>query len=165
IPADSPVRDFLSNIQRLTLSRLLAADTLRRDANNEFKAVNDPFTLAELFETLYGVIWHEAIKGNGSVPTLRRQLQRHHLQLLVDMLVKNQPVPDDAKMLARYQLRELRNLLAKRLTTAKDTYTRAHYTEAIDLIDKALNAQYLLGMPEIRVPSLAEILGIGQPAP
>ncbi|GBC90394.1 hypothetical protein HRbin14_01129 [bacterium HR14] len=68
-------------------------------------------------------------------------------------------------MLARYQLRELRNLLAKRLTTAKDTYTRAHYTEAIDLIDKALNAQYLLGMPEIRVPSLAEILGIGQPAP
>lgn len=165
IPADSPVRDFLSNIQRLTLSRLLAADTLRRVANNEFKAVNDPFTLAELFETLYGVIWDEAIKGNGSVPTLRRQLQRHHLQLLVDMLVKNQPVPDDAKMLARYQLRELRNLLAKRLTTAKDTYTRAHYTEAIDLIDKALNAQYLLGMPEIRVPSLAEILGIGQPAP
>lgn len=165
IPADSPVRDFLSNIQRLTLTRLFAGDVLRRVANNEFKAINDPFTLAELFETLYNTIWSEAIKGNTTVPTLRRQLQRHHLQLLVDMLVKNQPVPDDAKTLARYQLRQLKALLEKRLPSAKDTYTRAHYTEAIDIINKALNAQYMLGMPEIRVPSLAEILGLGQPVP
>lgn len=164
IPADAPVRDFLSNIQRLTLSRLLAGDTLRRVANNEFKAIRDPLTLAELFDTLYTAIWNEAIRGNPTVPTLRRQLQRHHLQLLVDMLVKNQPVPDDAKMLARYQLRQLRTVLTNQLTQVKDTYTRAHYTEAIDLIDKALNAQYLLGMPEPRIPSLAELLGIGQPA-
>ncbi|MFN7162189.1 MAG: hypothetical protein ACK4NB_03925, partial [Fimbriimonadales bacterium] len=68
---------------------------------------------------------------------------------------------DDAKMLARYHLRQLREQLAKQLPRVQDTYTRAHYSEAVDMIDKALNAQYMLGMPEIRVPSLADLLGIG----
>jgi hypothetical protein len=162
IPPDAPVRDFLSNIQRLTLSRLMASDTLRRVANNEFKAVDErnALTMAELFDTLQGVIWSEA-QSNRPVPALRRQLQRAHLQTLVDMLTKNTGAPDDARMLARYHLRQLREQLAKQLPRVQDTYTRAHYSEAIDTIDKALNAQYMLGMPEIRVPSLADLLGIG----
>jgi hypothetical protein len=162
IPADAPVRDFLSNIQRLTLARLMAPDTLRRVVNNEFKAVDErnALTLAELFDTLQGVIWSEAQSAR-EVPALRRLLQRAHLQTLVDMITKNTGAPDDARMLARYHLRQLREQLAKQLPRVKDTYTRAHYSEAIETIDKALNAQYMLGMPEIRVPSLAEILGIG----
>ncbi|MCS7209152.1 MAG: zinc-dependent metalloprotease, partial [Fimbriimonadales bacterium] len=162
IPPDAPVRDFLSNIQRLTLARLMATDTLRRVANNEFKAVDprNAFTMAELFDTLQGVIWSEA-RSNRAVLTLRRQLQRAHLQTLVDMLTKNTGAPDDAKLLARYHLRQLRELLAQQLPRVQDTYTRAHYSEAIETIDKALNAQYLLGMPEIRLPSLTELLGIG----
>ncbi|MFN4032713.1 MAG: zinc-dependent metalloprotease [Fimbriimonadales bacterium] len=162
IPADAPVRDFLSNIQRLTLARLMANDTLRRVANNEFKAVDErnALTMAELFDTLQGVIWSEA-QSNRPVSALRRQLQRAHLQTLVDMLTKNTGAPDDAKMLARYHLRQLREQLAKQLPRVQDAYTRAHYSEAVDVIDKALNAQYMLGMPEIRVPSLADLLGIG----
>ncbi|MCX7924326.1 MAG: zinc-dependent metalloprotease [Fimbriimonadales bacterium] len=162
IPPDAPVRDFLSNIQRLTLARLMAPDTLRRVANNEFKAVDErnALTMAELFDTLQGVIWSEA-QSNRAVPALRRQLQRAHLQTLVDMITKSTGAPDDARMLARYHLRQLREQLAKQLPRVQDTYTRAHYSEAIETIDKALNAQYMLGMPEIRVPSLAEILGIG----
>jgi len=116
--------------------------------------------MAELFDTLQGVIWSEA-QSNRAVPALRRQLQRAHLQTLVDMLTKNTGAPDDARMLARYHLRQLREQLAKQLPRVRDDYTRAHYSEAIDTIDKALNAQYLLGMPEIRVPSLTELLGIG----
>ncbi len=162
IPPDAPVRDFLSNIQRLTLTRLLAPDTLRRVANNEFKAVDErnALTMAELFDTLQGVIWSEA-QSNRAVPALRRQLQRAHLQTLVDMLTKNTGAPEDARMLARYHLRQLREQLTKQLPRVRDTYTRAHYSEVIDTIDKALDAQYMLGMPEIRVPSLAELLGIG----
>ncbi len=161
IPADSPVRDFLSNIQRLTLTRLMAPDTLRRVVNNEFKSVKSPetFTLVELFETLYDAIWAEAKSGQ-EVSALRRLLQRTHLQLLVDMLVKNQPVPDDAKMLARYQLRQLKAQLERQLPKTQDLYTRAHYTEAIDIINQALDAKYILGMPEVRVPSLADLLGL-----
>lgn len=162
IPPDAPVRDFLSNIQRLTLSRLMANDVLRRVANNEFKVVDErnALTMAELFDTLQGVIWSEA-QSNRPVPALRRQLQRAHLQTLVDMITKSTGAPDDARMLARYHLRQLRDQLAKQLPQVRDTYTRAHYSEAIDMIDKALNAQYMLGMPEIRVPSLADLLGIG----
>lgn len=162
IPPDAPVRDFLSNIQRLTLTRLMAPDTLRRVVNNEFKAVDvrNTLTLAELFDTLQGVIWSEA-QSPREVPALRRLLQRAHLQTLVDMITKNTGAPDDARMLARYHLRQLRDQLSKQLPRVKDTYTRAHYSEAIETIDKALNAQYMLGMPEVRVPSLAEILGIG----
>ncbi|MFN7016241.1 MAG: zinc-dependent metalloprotease [Fimbriimonadales bacterium] len=162
IPPDAPVRDILSNIQRLTLTRLLAPDTLRRVANNEFKAVDErnALTMAELFDTLQGVIWSEA-QSNRAVPALRRQLQRAHLQTLVDILTKNTGVPEDARMLARYYLRQLREQLTKQLPRVRDTYTHAHYSEAIDTIDKALDAQYMLGMPEIRVPSLADLLGIG----
>ncbi|GIV09695.1 MAG: hypothetical protein KatS3mg019_1786 [Fimbriimonadales bacterium] len=162
IPPDAPVRDFLSNIQRLTLARLMAPDTLRRVANNEFKAVDErnALTMAEMFDTLQGVIWSEA-QSSRAVPALRRQLQRAHLQTLVDMITKNTGAPDDARMLARYHLRQLREQLAKQLPRVQDTYTRAHYSEAIETIDKALNAQYMLGMPEIRVPSLADLLGIG----
>ncbi|MDW8107980.1 MAG: zinc-dependent metalloprotease, partial [Armatimonadota bacterium] len=163
IPADTPVRDFLSNIQRLTLQRLLAADTLRRVANNEFKVVDErnTLTMAELFDTLQRVVWAEA-QATRPVPALRRQLQRAHLQALVDMLTKETGVPDDAKMLARYHLRQLREQLAQQLPRVQDTYTRAHYSEAIDLIDKALNAQYMLGAPEIRLPSLLDLLGLGR---
>ncbi|MCS7273509.1 MAG: zinc-dependent metalloprotease [Fimbriimonadales bacterium] len=163
IPADAPVRDFISNIQRLTLQRLLAADTLRRVANNEFKVVDkrNTLTLAELFDTLQRVIWSEASSAR-PVSELRRQLQRAHLQALVDMLTKETGVPDDAEMLARYHLRQLREQLARRLPHVQDTYTRAHYSEAIETIEKALNAQYLLGMPEFRMPSLAELLGLGR---
>ena len=162
IPPDAPVRDFLSNIQRLTLARLMANDTLRRVVNNEFKAVDarNTLTLAELFDTLQGVIWSEA-QSPRPVSALRRLLQRAHLQTLVDMITKDTGAPDDARMLARYHLRQLREQLSKQLPRVQDTYTRAHYSEAIEVIDKALNAQYMLGMPEIRVPSLAELLGIG----
>lgn len=162
VPPDAPVRDFLSSIQRSTLARLMSPDTLRRVANNEFKAVDprNTFTMAELFETLQQAIWAEA-QSPRAVSPLRRQLQRAHLQTLVDMLTKETGAPDDAKMLARYHLRQLREQLSKQLPRVQDTYTRAHYSEAIDVIDKALNAQYILGAPEIRVPSLLELLGIG----
>lgn len=163
IPPDAPVRDFVSNIQRLTLTRLLAPDTLRRVVNNEFKLGNmkNAFTLAEMFRTLQDAIWSEASTGK-PVNTLRRLLQRAHLQQLTDMLVKSSAAPDDAKMLARYHLRRLHAQLKQALPKVQDDYTRAHYSEAIDAIEKALNAQYMLGMPEMRIPSLMELLGLGR---
>ncbi len=163
IPPDAPVRDFISNIQRATLSRLFAPDTLRRIVNNEFKQSNskDTFTLAEMFRTLQDAIWSEASAGK-SVSALRRLLQRAHLQQMTDLLVKSSPAPDDAKMLARYHLRRLHTQLKQALPKVQDDYTRAHYSEAIDTIEKALNAQYMLGMPEVRVPSLLELLGLGR---
>jgi hypothetical protein len=163
IPPDAPVRDFVSNIQRLTLTRLLAPDTLRRVVNNEFKLgdTKNAFTLAEMFRTLQDAVWSEVGTGK-PVSALRRLLQRAHLQQLTDLLVKNSPAPDDAKMLARYHLRRLHAQLKQTLPKVQDDYTRAHYSEAIDTIEKALNAQYMLGMPEFRVPSLAELLGLGR---
>ncbi len=163
IPPDAPVRDFVSNIQRLTLTRLLAPDTLRRIVNNEFKQGDskDTFTLAEMFRTLQDAIWSEAPSGK-PVNALRRLLQRAYLQQMTDMLVKSSAAPDDAKMLARYHLRRLHAQLKQALPKVQDDYTRAHYSEAIDTIEKALNAQYMLGMPEMRVPSLMELLGLGR---
>ncbi|MCS7065034.1 MAG: zinc-dependent metalloprotease, partial [Fimbriimonadales bacterium] len=100
IPPDAPVRDFLSNIQRLTLARLLAPDTLRRVVNNEFKQGNskNAFTLAEMFRTLQDAIWSEASTGK-PVNALRRLLQRAYVQQMTDLLVKSSNAPDDAKTL------------------------------------------------------------------
>jgi hypothetical protein len=163
IPPDTPARDFISNIQRLTLARLFAPDTLRRIVNNEFKVsdTKNAFTLAELFRSLQDAIWSEAGTGK-PVNALRRLLQRAHLQQMTDLLVKSSAAPDDAKMLARYHLRRLHAQLKQALPKVQDDYTRAHYSEAIDTIEKALNAQYMLGMPEFRMPNLLELLGLGR---
>lgn len=165
---DFPIRDTFSNIQRSALRRLFSTAVLRRIANNEFKVgeSNNPFTLAELYQSVGRTVWSE-VGGGRSVPALRRALQRSHLDLMIEMVI-NPPAntPDDARMLAWDQLRQLRT----RISTARrsggyDTYTRLHLDEALMRINRALDARQMIGAPAPPQPNLLQLLlgGSAQP--
>jgi hypothetical protein len=159
---DAPIRDQISNMQSIILWRLFSPTVLSRVVNNEFKSAKpqEALTLAELFRTVSDAVWEEVRTGE-NVDSLRRQLQRNHLKAMVDMLVKpSTAIPDDAKMLARYHLRQLKAGIQKVLPNARDEYTRAHYSEVLDVVNKALDAKYMLGGQQPAAPSLRDLLGL-----
>ncbi len=144
---DFSIRDTLSNIQTGALKRLFRADVMKRVLNNEFK-VGDPkqaFTLAEMFDTVGTTVWSE-LGARRSVSALRRQLQRAHADLLIQMVLGQTSVPDDARMLAWDQLRQLKHRIAgARGSRQLDTYTRIHLDESAMRIDRALSARQTVG--------------------
>ncbi|GIV14955.1 MAG: hypothetical protein KatS3mg022_0390 [Armatimonadota bacterium] len=152
---DAPVRDTLSGIQVHTLRRLFSEQTLSQIANNEFKArkPDETLSMTALFEQVSNAINAEIINGT-SVPALRRLLQRTYLRTLADMLVNpDSEAPDDAKMLARYHLRRLKNQIQAVRNRPLDTATRIHLDEMLSEIDRVLRAQYTIGSASEPAPT------------
>lgn len=160
-PQDFPVRDQIAGIQRSALKRLLAPPTLTRIANNEFKLGGDAaraLTMPYLLQSVGSSVWAEleakpraadAKRTGPTIPALRRQLQRTHLELLIDLFVKPAPgTPEDAKMLAWDQLRQLKTrIIAQRSANMGDDYTRVHLDESLTRINRTLDAKVLIGAP------------------
>lgn len=168
---DFPVRDQIAGIQRSALRRLFLPSVLTRVANNEFKLGGDPnqaLTLPYLFGSAGNTIWTElATKQN--IPTLRRQLQRTHLDLMITMFI--QPAsgtPEDAKMLAWNQLRQLKTrLAAARNSDRLDDYSRVHLDEALMRVNRTLDARVMIGntAPAARSGLLQMLLGSDAKSP
>lgn len=142
---DYPIYDRLFFLQRFVLSDLLAPDRLARLRDAEMKSkAGTTLSLPELFNTLQVSIWKEVTQPNESTTqasSLRRALQRDYLDALVAMVLRTYEVPDDARTVAWYQLRQLRDQLGAALNRSDlDTYARAHYEESRDRIIKALEA-------------------------
>ncbi|WP_235905588.1 zinc-dependent metalloprotease [Tautonia marina] len=160
-----PIHDRIMGIQASALTMLMNPTTLRRVYDNEFRipAEEDALTLPELLETVSKAIWSELDEpGNGPftdrkpmVSSLRRNLQREHLDRLIDLCLDNggsgaaqKPISN----LAQMQLRELKDQASKILeaTNGKaDSYTRAHLLETVDLIDRALDAQVIYNTKDL----------------
>ena len=102
-------------------------------------------TLPELFSSVTGNIWAE-LQQRKNISSQRRQLQRVYADTMTDMITKSSSVPDDAKMLARETLRDLKTtLVVARGNATLDTYTKLHIADTLIKIDRALNAQLTLG--------------------
>ncbi len=161
---DYPLHDQILFLQSLVLSDLLSSDRLVRMLDDELK--NPPgqtLALPELFTTLQSGIWTELWSDQQpiKVSSLRRSLQRQHLNLLVNMVlrangidsarnfadfivaIRTDAAPEDARSIAWYTLRELRdriNSTLSRQREAMDLATKAHLQESFDRITKALDA-------------------------
>jgi hypothetical protein len=161
-PQDFPVRDMFSNIQRSALRTIFRGDVLRRIANNEYKkgAAAPALTMPTLFRSVGDTVWAELGTGR-EVSPLRRQLQRSHLDLMIDMVIKG-GVTDDARMLAWEQLRTLNTRIEGAKGRTKDEYTPVHLAESQMRIQRALAAQQTIGGGGGGMPSLLEILLGGQ---
>lgn len=168
---DFPVADQIAGVQKIALQRVLSATVLRRVFNNEFKTADGPATLtmAALFDSLGKSIWAE-VDAHQNVPTLRRQLQRAYLDLLSEIILRPTGHPEDARMLAWDQLKQLRT----RLTQAQhvpdphyDAYTRIHLADSRDKCDRLLNAGLLLNAPQTSggMGNLLQALFGGKPVP
>jgi hypothetical protein len=139
---DFPIHDLVLFMQGSVLRDLLSGDRLSRLKDIELKTkLENALTLPELFETLQSGIWTEVIQPKGKpmkIASLRRGLQRQYLDILTGMVLRKEYVPEDARTLAWYKLRQLNDKLKE--VNSDDEYTKAHLLETRDRIEKVLNA-------------------------
>ncbi|MGF1458120.1 MAG: zinc-dependent metalloprotease [Leptolyngbyaceae cyanobacterium] len=171
-PLDYPIYERVLEVQSVTLSNLFRANRLARVRDMEFKTeAEDVLTLAELYESLYQSIWSEmttATDNMAEISSLRRGLQRHHLNILSNLVLRRTfwdalsaqsfnefiavlstvGAPEDARVLARYQLRQIQQDISDTLSRYDDRMavtTQAHLEDVRDRITRVLNAP-LLGL-------------------
>ncbi|MBK1989800.1 zinc-dependent metalloprotease [Sphaerospermopsis aphanizomenoides BCCUSP55] len=138
---DYPVHDLVLFVQSGVLSDLLSGDRLSRMKDIELKSTKgEALTLPELFGSLQTGIWTEVLqpKGKLKISSLRRGLQRQYVNFLSAMVLRKVDVPEDARTLAWYKLKQLNSQLQR--VNSDDEYTKAHLLETRDRIEKALNA-------------------------
>ncbi|WP_206069952.1 zinc-dependent metalloprotease [Nodosilinea sp. P-1105] len=165
-PLDYPIYNRILFVQAIALSDVLYGERLIRLRDAELRTIEaEPFTLAELFDTLSQTIWAEVLTP-GPDPTpmssLRRGLQRHHLNILTSLFLRNPDAaanapslleaiaidttygaPEDARLLARYHLRQLQGAVAnylRRHGQRLDVTTQAYLEDVSDRITAVLNA-------------------------
>ncbi len=154
-----PVHDRILSTQASTLTALLNATTLRRVYDNEFRipADQDAFTLPELLNSVRDEIWSELqLKPEKEfsarapmISSLRRNLQREHLERMIDLTLPNSGTSAAYKAISNLSVKQLRDLKEKideaLKTSGKmmDPYSEAHLSEASHRIEKALDADYV----------------------
>ena len=166
-----PVHDRIMGIQASILTSLMNSTTLRRVYDNEFRvaAEKDMITLSELFDTISSAIWGEldseppenCSARQPMISSLRRNLQREHLDRLIDLSLPDAGYGAAYKPISNLSLMKIRELKQKlgRLLPGErpraaevpqlDPYTRAHLAEAWVRIEKALDAQYIYNANDI----------------
>lgn len=148
LPLDYPIGDRISFFQRLLLRNLMRPNRLTRLRDIELRSTpGTALTLPDFLETVQQGIWKEVLADNNKyqqISGFRRAIQREHLEILIDMVLRKSRVPEDARTLARYELRQLHKAVDRKLRREGrnlDTYTNAHLDEIRDRIVKTLDAQ------------------------
>ncbi|MCB9850902.1 MAG: zinc-dependent metalloprotease [Phycisphaerales bacterium] len=154
---DYPVHERIAAMQYWVLFHLTNPVTVRRvyDAELKVPAGEDAMTVASLIEEVADTVWSELgttpsgsyTPRNPLIPSIRRNLQREHLQMLTRLVMsrENGAYPPDAIAVARQTLGNLRERISKWASSAPvDTATRAHLVDSVARIDKALDASYEL---------------------
>ncbi|WP_237607164.1 zinc-dependent metalloprotease [Roseimaritima sediminicola] len=174
-----PIHDRILGIQATSLTLLLNPTTLRRVHDNELRvpAEQDMLTLPELLDTVSQAVWSELEAEcppdrndrRPMISSLRRNLQREHLERLLDLVLDNasdtaahKPISN----LARLELRELQGKIQKSIAKCDDkmdVYTKAHLSEMDERIGSALKAGYVYGSNQQRGGG-GMIIRLGQPA-
>ncbi|MBE9005393.1 zinc-dependent metalloprotease, partial [Fortiea sp. LEGE XX443] len=146
---DYPIHDRILSFQSAILRSLLDSDRLNRLQDVELKTeAGQALSMPELFDTLQTGIWKEVLaqKEPKTISSIRRSLQREHLNILLEMVLNTTDELEDGRTLAWYELRQLQKAIdtkLKQFGAALDIYTVAHLEFSSDRITKALNAQFL----------------------
>lgn len=170
-----PVHDRILGVQASTLTMLMNPTTLRRVYDNEFRlpADADTLTLPEMLGTVTDAAWTElnekceekCTARKPMISSLRRNLQREHLQRLIDLALSTQDAGAASKpitTLAAMQLRELQEAITKCLDAAGeniDPYSQAHLVDAKQRIERALSASYTIGGGAGQAPQVIMLSG------
>jgi hypothetical protein len=153
-----PIHDRILGMQASALTWLMNPTTLRRVYDNELRlpADEDALTLPELLATVNAAVWGEIDKEcpddrndrKPMISSLRRNLQREHMQRLLDLVLQTSDDTAAYKPISNLARMELRTL-ADRITASlgkcgdkMDAYTKAHLAESKQRIERALEAGY-----------------------
>lgn len=141
---DYPIFESILTLQSSTLYDLLSYSRLSRLRDGELKDPAQTLPIPELFDRIQSSIWGDVLNPGDRVQLsgLRRALQREYMGILIGMVLRQDNAPEDARTVARYELRQLRDAISKavRKVDRKDIYTLAHLEEAQDRIAKAIEA-------------------------
>jgi hypothetical protein len=146
IPLDFPIHSWVRSIQATMLEEVLDPARLERMVDNEVRLPRgaDVYPASELFASLTGAVWSEIASPDRprATSSMRRNLQRAHLDQLVRLLTgPGLGVPEDARSLARYELKQLSQRMGTALEApGLDRMTAAHLDESKARIDAALTA-------------------------
>ncbi len=149
-----PIHQKIGGMQASALSMVLNPVKLGNLYDGEFR--NDPnvdvLTLAEVIQSVTDEVWSElgdlpenSTNRRPAISSLRRNLQSEHLARLIELSLEEDsgtPAGRTIQSLVRMQLKDILKLIDK--AKAKDTYTRAHLSDASMKIEKALNAQFTI---------------------
>ncbi|CAN5443166.1 zinc-dependent metalloprotease [soil metagenome] len=134
---DFPLNDIIGGYQKMILYRFYHPILMKRMLEME-KLSPDILTLNELNGYLYDKIWNE-LKTGSPISQTRRNLQRDHLSIMIDMLTSpSASTPEDARSLSFKYLNELQKDL-KNYKGAND-FDSFHARECSSRIEKALNS-------------------------
>jgi Met-zincin/Domain of unknown function (DUF5117) len=141
---DYPIFENVLFLQAITMYDLLNYDRLARIRDGELKAPNQTLSIPELFDSLQMGIWGEVMEAKDglTLSSPRRALQREYMNAMIDMILRRGDAPEDARTVARYELKQLRDSIGRAMkqVNAKDVYTMAHLEESRDRISKAIDA-------------------------
>ena len=142
ISGEYQIADMLTNLQKTGLRRLYSGQVLGRVVNNAYKEAARSAKALDLatYSELVGMpLWSEVFYGK-SPTSARRQLQRLHVELLTDFVLRGGG-PDDMKMVAGAQLRELRQKLLKIPLRGLDRMSQYHVADTVQRIERTLDAK------------------------
>ena len=144
-----------------TLAMLMYPSTLGQIYDNEFlvSADDDALTLPELLNTVSDAVWTELDdKSDGQfsarkpmISSLRRNLQREHMGLLIDLSSTSSSFTAAYKPISDLSLEKLRQIKSRadRLLKSKgrklDEYTSAHLKDVSSRIKKVMSSHYVAG--------------------
>jgi hypothetical protein len=171
-----PIHDRVLGIQASALTMLMNPTTLRRVYDNELRlpADEDTLTLPELLGKLTTRAWTELEKecpeGRNDrkpmISSLRRNLQREHLERLMDLVLESNDTTAAYKPISNLAGMQLRELKAKieasieKCGDKMDAYTKAHLVNSKEQIERTLTAQYSIGGAAMQPPMM---MLLGQP--
>jgi hypothetical protein len=151
------VHDVVAGNQYGCLLQLMNPFTINRIHDNQVKFEDDAevYTLSEHLKGLTNSIWselddthREGTDRKAFINSFRRNLQRNHLEMLMNLVLTDPDgtVPADANAIARNCVARLSDKIGKTLKSAKlDDTSEAHLIDVKKRIDKALEAQYSIG--------------------
>lgn len=172
------VHDQILGIQASAMTMVMNPTTLRRVYDNEFRIPSDKdaLTLPELINTVSDEVWKELDQaGTGErytarrplISSLRRNLQREHVERLIDLMMPEGlpgAVAKPITTLATHKLREIHGEIKEVLDAADsklDPYTLAHLSEINKRIGEALDAGFIYNLNDINVQMPAMSISIG----
>ena len=141
---DYPLHDIVLQLQRSALNQMFDSGVLARleDLPMYYDIKEVPFTMADLFTKVHQAIWSDI--GDEYIISFRRNLQRVHLKMMIQMLLRQSQkgFPEDARALARMTLHTLRHDIALQLNKKEDVdvFKQAHLLEVVAQIESSLNA-------------------------
>jgi hypothetical protein len=155
-----PIHDRIMGIQASALAMMMYPTTLRRIYDNEFliPADEDALTLPELLDTISKEIWSELDEKPSKkyttrepmISSLRRNLQREHIELLIDLSKSGYFGTAVYKPIANLVTEKIRRIKENKIDPVIETsdenldpYTRAHLKDAGRQIKRALDAHYV----------------------